>query len=109
MIRALILALIILTSLAGAQEPVGAPLPQAVTVLERVIPRACITSVQLKDPAQCHVKAIDLTPTTECRGPIGEKLVCSGFTVQLEGPGCSYVITRHVDCENVHVKKVEPK
>jgi hypothetical protein len=105
-----IASLLALTSLAGAQEPVGAPIQQTVTVLERVVPRACLLSVQLKDPAQCHIKAINLAPNSECRGTVGDdKFVCSGFTIQLDGPGCTYVVKKRPDCENIAIKKVSPQ
>lgn len=76
------------------------------TVLERVVPRACLLSVQLKDPTQCHIVAIELNASSECRGPVGGSLSCSSFNIKLDGPGCAFTVTKRSECENVNVKKV---
>lgn len=104
-----ILALLFMTLKGTGQDvhitPPVVPTTPTVTVLERVVPRACMVSVQMEDPAKCHVESIELAPDSECRGPVGEPLQCSKFAIKLNKE-CHYVVTKRVDCENINVKKV---
>lgn len=89
---------------ARSEETQPAP-TQTDIVLERVIPRGCLISVQMDDPAQCHVESITLTPESECRAPVGQPLKCSRFGIVLN-KDCRYKVTKRADCEVTNVKKV---
>jgi hypothetical protein len=103
----LTLCSLLIAGSALAQEPVSGPtaIAQTVTVLERIIPRECLTGVKFKDLSKCQITGVELGPDSQCRGNVGEKLVCTGFVVKVS-PACEYVATRHSECENIHVKKV---
>ena len=87
--------------------PASAQAP-TVQILERVIPRECILSVQFEDVTKCHIEKITLTPNSECRGPIDEPLQCSKFGITLNKE-CHYKVTRRADCEMTNVKRVPAK
>lgn len=104
------LIILFLSHAAHSEETTPAPTTSSaptVQIFERVVPRACLISVQIKDPAKCHIKSVTLGPNAECRGEITQPLTCSGFQVELEQEdACRYIATRRPDCENVNVKRV---